>query len=213
MTTQKDMLTDENIRLVYLAVNSFKDKGFSIIKENSEKFGKVLGEGKVYEKYRTLAVSEVLYPMMSGNSSGKLNFDAVRKVLKDNVGESYAGAITDAFRMEYYQSEDDLKNFEKIASTYQGTYLSALELNAYAWYIFEKSDSKLLLQKGLQWALKSVGKDNRSYNNDTVANLYYKLNQKNKAVEYQQKALDLAKKEGLETEEYEKTLAKFKSGK
>ena len=47
---------------------------------------------------------------------------------------------------------------------------------------------------------------------DTYARLLYKTGEKSKAVEWESKAIDLKKKRGYKTTEFEKVLASMKAG-
>ena len=61
------------------------------------------------------------------------------------------------------------------------------------------------------WAERSVNLQNNSCNYDTYAALLFKLGKKKEAIAAEEKAVEIARKNGEQTEEYEKTLNKFKA--
>lgn len=67
-------------------------------------------------------------------------------------------------------------------------------INSYAWPIFLLSDDKGLLNESIKWLQKVVKEDNVGGYTDTYANLLYKVGKKEKAIEWQHKALELAVK-------------------
>lgn len=78
--------------------------------------------------------------------------------------------------------------------------LSSEKLNSMAWYFFEHITKKASLKKALEWALLSVKIESKYFNNDTVANLYAKLNDKVNAKQYAKIAIKLGEDQGVDTE-------------
>ena len=70
-------------------------------------------------------------------------------------------------------------------------------VNNLAWTIYETGTSAEHFEKGKAIALESVAIDNNYFNNDTVAALCYILRQKESALRYAQKAIELAQQEGV----------------
>lgn len=83
-------------------------------------------------------------------------------------------------------------------------------LNSYAWDIFKQSDDPSELAEALKWAERSLLMDENSATQDTHANLLYKLGRKEEAISSGKKAIELAKEEGIPTEDYEKALETYK---
>lgn len=73
------------------------------------------------------------------------------------------------------------------------------QLNSIAGTIWENYKDKTTLQKGLEFALRSIKINSNFDNNDTAARLYGKLNDNKNAKLYATTALDLAKKAGVDT--------------
>ncbi len=88
----------------------------------------------------------------------------------------------------------------------------ALLANEVCWYIVEKTQDKTAIQKAIKWSETSLilSKENH-YFVDTLAQLYYKNGQKEKAIALEEIAIEIAKKENLEAE-YVKVIEKMKNG-
>jgi hypothetical protein len=82
-------------------------------------------------------------------------------------------------------------------------------LNRMAWNFFQVSTEPKYLEKASGWAKKSIELNSTAENNDTYANLMFKLGNKAEAVKYEKIALELAKKEKVALNEYEDNLKKF----
>jgi Highly conserved protein containing a thioredoxin domain len=89
----------------------------------------------------------------------------------------------------------------------------SMALNEVAWGFFEKVRDTKALEKALGWSQRclEIYPDNDMYL-DTYANLLYKLGQKEKAIIKETDALNIAKSTKSDTEAYEKTLIKMRSG-
>jgi thioredoxin-related protein len=94
------------------------------------------------------------------------------------------------------------QKLEKYGIDTAGKFLGTNELkessliNSYAWPIFLLSDNRELLNESIKWLQKVVKDDNVGGYLDTYANLLYKVGKKEKAIEWQHKALELAIKFG-----------------
>jgi len=86
-------------------------------------------------------------------------------------------------------------------------YIFDFEINEYAWEIYEASilkDSKIEIQTittASKWMKTITSNMQISEYNDTYAHLLSKLGEKEKAVEEQKKAIEIAKKENYEIEQ------------
>jgi hypothetical protein len=82
-------------------------------------------------------------------------------------------------------------------------------LNRMAWNFFQVSTEPKYLEKASGWAKKSIELNSTAENNDTYANLQFKLGNKAEAVKYGKTALDLAIREKIDQKEYEDNLKKY----
>ena len=90
----------------------------------------------------------------------------------------------------------------------------ANQANEASWFVVEKVKDASLIKKAIVWSVTSlkIQKDDRYYL-DTLAQLYYKDGQKEKAIITEQKAIDvLSDDDYLQREEYKVVLEKMKNG-
>ena len=171
-----------------------------------------MGTNKAEEKIRDIILSNIVYPELYGNAANP-DFNKIHAAVEKAMDKKYADEMTEFMKIKGLSAKKDWAGLEKSVSAYTKKYgtknLSSNDLNEFAWNVFENVDDKIVLQKALQWSLLSVEKNSYAANNDTVANLYFKLGEKDKAIEYGQKALDMVKKEGGNVADYEKALEMF----
>lgn len=112
----------------------------------------------------------------------------------------------------------DEKNFEDAIKYSRKAYdFSPNDLkvrNQFAWYLIASEDRSLVRpQKALEIAAKTVTMDKKEnpYYIDTLAGCYARLGEFQKAIFYQQKAVELASKNKLSGEVFEKHLQSFKN--
>lgn len=84
---------------------------------------------------------------------------------------------------------------------------NAMELNNFAWTVYEGTDDKKLLQSALEWANRAVQIQPDYYDLDTQAMILYKLGYKKKAIAAAEAAIEAGKKSGADYGETEKALA------
>jgi uncharacterized protein HemY len=113
--------------------------------------------------------------------------------------------------MNLYQMKGDTEKFIMLASSDLTRYYGDdyVMLNRVAWYLFQVAQDTKDLEKAAEWAKQSVKLKSTAENNNTYANLLYKLGRKKEAVETASTALDLAIKEQLPLEMYEENLKRF----
>jgi thioredoxin-related protein len=92
---------------------------------------------------------------------------------------------------------------------FSGTQLSSEKLGLMAVYFLIHVTNKNSLKKALQWALLSIQKESNYYNNDTAANLYFKLGDKRNAKKYSEIAIKLGGLEGKDVESTRELLNKL----
>ncbi|PPK85096.1 tetratricopeptide repeat protein [Neolewinella xylanilytica] len=126
--------------------------------------------------------------------------------------EAQAPALTDRllprYAMMFYQRQNDMPAYLSLAADYYGKFPSSdyAELNTLAWNFYEHSSDTEQLTKAIEWAKKSV--ELRPYypNLDTLAWLYHKTGQMDKAKSTARLAIEYAKAESLDYSETEKIL-------
>jgi hypothetical protein len=85
------------------------------------------------------------------------------------------------------------------------------QINNMAWTIYEYTSDLEMLAKILKWSERTLVYEHPPFH-DTYAHILYKIGNKDKAVEYQQKAIDLAKQKHFPEKELVEELNKMKVG-
>ncbi len=213
LATQKDLLTEDNINFLDEFTQTSKDAGFSIMLKNTAAFNKVLGEGKAEGKLKNIILQEEIYPTIFESEDKP---DWVK--LQASVAIKYptmADEILSNAKVIYYKSSGDWPAFSTAVSNYikkYGTKTSAVELNDYAWTIFENCSDITCLNQALNWSKKSVDLTRNPMFIDTYANLLYKTGKKDLAIDWEQKALKILKDKNDDFSGYQETLDKMKKG-
>lgn len=185
---------------------------FSFLKDNYTKFQKIASKKEVDEKIFSIYVRK----FFRAKDKDKL----VSEIKEINA--KLASKIDDyvAYYLPFRKLYRDKKNkelwgkFTSNAKKYIDKYsVEAEELNSVAWFIFENhknfNDTKALeFAKGV--SAKSLKIKPESHHMiDTYANILFALGNKDEAIKYGKKALDLAKKDKADTKPYEQALKKF----
>lgn len=155
------------------------------------------------------------------NEAFTKNYDKDKKVLNEKQFMAEAEKLVGKESAEKYMNNQKISKALKAEdyATYQKLMLekykdvsnvSSDELNSIAWNFFEKIKDKQGLTAALGWAQESVKKNENSANTDTLANLYFKLGDKQNAKIWAEKAIELAKKTGEDYSETQKLLDSIK---
>ncbi len=113
------------------------------------------------------------------------------------------------------QKEKRMEEFCEIAAADVGEYFSDDHgaLNNFAWILFENTDNQEYLLEAIKWTEIVIAKSPNPGVMDTKANLLFKLERKEKAINTQIEAIQLGRENGMSDKElksYEETLNKFK---
>lgn len=113
---------------------------------------------------------------------------------------------------DMYSSKNDYEYGFQDWTSFKNSYSNAS--NQVAWFVVEKSTNPESIKKAIKWSESSLRiEKNNSYYLDTLAQLYYKNGEKQKAISTQELALKNAKNVGENTrQEMENVLEKMKNG-
>lgn len=107
-----------------------------------------------------------------------------KKLASDSISYSYANSTAYSYSYSYEADNSSITD-----STF--IYKTADMMNNAAWHCYQLNNDEATLTKALNWSSLSVALlGSNPYFLDTYAHLLYKLGQKEKAIEQQQKAVD-----------------------
>ncbi|MCP3932362.1 MAG: DUF255 domain-containing protein [Bacteroidetes bacterium] len=206
LETQSDWNTDKNLAFVFQFTEEADGAMFNYLLKNQLVFEKRFGKANVVNK-----IQELIYQKLSA-SDGSVSLKEADALFK-KVYPDRAKQLSDQFRVTYYRQTGNGKKFAKAAIKYNKKYPTqdADELSDLALAFFELVDNKKKLKKALQWAEDSVLQKDSYFNNDTLAALYFKLGQKQKAMETAEKAISIAKRSGEDYSLTEELLEQIRS--
>jgi hypothetical protein len=175
-------------------------------------FDKVL---KYYKKY--LEVSDY-------NATGVQNYLSAVKLNIDfgNNQKEYLETFENYFNSIVKSNTSIIENLDAAFSNDNQTNYSdwtgyknnfANLANDVSWYLVEKSNDSNYIKKAIHWSeISLIIEKNNHYYLDTLAQLYYKNGDKEKAIVTEQKAIEFSEKIGQVNEDYKIVLQKMKDG-
>jgi thioredoxin-related protein len=209
MDTQKDLGTKENMDLIINSAHKIESKAYKYIVNNKAAFNKnyqkELVEYRIYFEPSNVIIKNFT------DSESNLDVEKAKTYLSQHVSKEQAEQMVILATIQLAQMKQDLptmiKNFEVYLDKYPS--LNGMFLNNAAWTFYEQVDEKARLEKAIRWSLASLQSNDCYMFNDTAAALYFKLKDKNKAKEYAEKAIKIAKVSGENAAETESLLKKI----
>jgi thiol-disulfide isomerase/thioredoxin len=205
-----DLLSRPNWNILYRYVSDMDSKGFAFLLSHQKEYAKRYSKDSVYNKIFDV-YSQALNNASRSRSFSEASYDALKQKIRDSKFEG-AEKVIFTGDLNILQMKGESEKFITMANTGVDRYFSDdyAMLNRFAWYYFQITKDKKNLELAAGWAKKSIGLKSTAENNDTYANLAFALGNKDEAVRYEEKALELAKKANLPTQEYEAALKKFR---
>jgi len=197
LDSQEDWNTRRNRKLIFTLVESTQSKMFDFLVNHRPSFEQQFGARTVVDRIQGLIMEEAF--------AGDRSFAEMDELFERAFPE-VADELSARFRMTYYRTAADYPRFAEAAVEYYERFPpdDPGELNNTAWLFFETIEDRKLLKRAVEWAQQSIAMEDRYYNNDTLAALYFKLGKEQKAIRAAQHAIELAKQYG---EDYSTTEA------
>lgn len=211
ITGLQDPFNRTNLTFIQQFTRSSKDAGFQIFLKQPEKVDKVLGPHQAVNKVMGIIFAEDIAPYVTGKDANP-DWNALEKSVVGKYGAPGEEIVWRA-KTIHFLNRNDWPNFAATAAPYvekYGARVSPNELNSFAWTVFENVSDKGILTSALSWSKRSVQQQEDPNFMDTYANLLYKLGQKDEAISWEQKALNLAPDNAKQT--FQTALDKMKSG-
>lgn len=208
--TQKDLFTKDNLDMLAKFTRTSKDKGFAIFLNDGAKADKILGKGKSEGIVKGIVTNEEIFPKLFRKDAPAPDWN----VLQTDLAAKYpklAGELIAKSKVIYYTNKKESENAVNSIVAYMKQYAdkaSPMDLNQYAWAVFENCKDMKCVEDALAWSKRSFAENQDPNFMDTYANLLYKLGRKDEAIAWQEKAVSLAK----DKKPLEETLNKMKKG-
>lgn len=150
---------------------------------------------------------------IKGDSIAKLNLENGDKVLlqeMDNMGLKDEGLRQNTLFGYYFKSEKWSKLLDYAKEISENGQVSPGTANSICWRIYQKSDDPKILKRAIKEMETAVDIDDNPYYIDTLAHLYFKTKQMDKARKSAQEALTKGKAKNMNMKETEGLLDKLK---
>lgn len=201
--TQKNLLTEDNIKILAITTLKTSDPGFMVFKNNAEQADLILGKGKSAGIIRTILFDEIALKFIRTNSiktnygggmvvySGTLNqnvdWDKLDRQLDSQYPELSEEIIMYA-KIGYFEMAKSWPEYSLAVSEFLSKFkgsISTDDLNQYAGNILWNTDDEKSLEAALNWAkqnMDAADEDNRLMCLYTYSNLLYKAGHKEEAI-------------------------------
>jgi thiol-disulfide isomerase/thioredoxin len=216
LATQKNLLTEDNIKLLSTTIQKSSDAGFTELLNNTALFDKYNYPGYSTEAIHNIIAMEEIFPAVAPGGKkpeGNTNWGAILKKVEKKY-PAYAKETVSFYKIVMARNTNNWPAFSTAVTDYLKLYsknTSADILNDYAWSIFEKCDDIACINKALNWSKQSLAANKTQHMFiDTYANLLYKSGKNKQAIEWETKARDLAT--GDEAKGYQATIDKMAKG-
>lgn len=210
------LFTKTNIRFIADNTESTDEPGFIFFEKNVGRIDETMeSAGYAHDLICYLITNDYINPqIMRAKSSGtdSINWKQLYSMLSAKYKEEYIDQALIAAKKTWFADKGDWNNYSKYAVLYLnkfGKLMNAYDLTSNVWFLFVHSTDKDELKVGIKW-IKVLLKQDPFNDNlfDTYANLLYKSGDTKKALELEEKAIQLAPKVKI----YKNVLEKMKAG-
>ncbi len=205
----KDPFSLNNLRFIKFFTKRTTDPAFQFLFKNEKAVNRILGDDQASKTLKIVIFGQEL-KKYAVDKNGKPDWDKLHKEITAKYGQLGEEMVWYAQAKHALFTKDWNNTFFLVKQLMQkyGKSVSAGDLNAYAWGMFEQVSDRKLLTEALSWSRKSIELDNEPRFKDTYANLLYKLGYGKEAIVWQEKAVAALPNDS----ELLKSLEKMKKG-
>ena len=206
----EELITEESWAVMASYQWDIYSREFQHLIKNQKAYGEAIGsdavQAKIYDTY--LAQYQEIY------ESEELHDFGMRALMNALSQTTFSGVDTLRLmtNLHYAEYSENWSDYAEHAIDYVGMMelSNPEELSELAWkfYLFVEDSKQLEIAAG--WASEAVDKQPEPSIIDTYASLSFKMGDKKKAIELEEKALELAKKLYEDIEHYEYQLSRFR---
>jgi len=207
--SEADYLKAENWQVIVNFVEDYTIPVFKYLVQNKKVFSEKFGEKAVNDK-----IEQVYFQSQAKflrRNLDEVAYNQSKELILAENNELAKRAIKTA-DVYFYQVKQDWTTYVATIDELvtKMNYNDASRINSFGWTVFEQLNDADASSKAIKWLEIAIKLEAKAAYYDTMANLYFKTGNKPKAIESQQKAIELAKNEGESIEQYENTLKKLK---
>lgn len=228
--TQKDLLIDDNLKILATTTLKSSDIGFPVFRNNAMKADLILGIGKSAGIIRTILFDEIALKYLRSSSiktnygggmvvySGTLNQKVEWDLLKAEFDSQYPELSEEVFmfaKISYFEWAESWPEYSLAVSEFHSKHkdrISTDDLNQYAGIILRNTDDEKSIKSAINWAKENMDNsvvDKKLMCLYTYSNLLYKSGDKNEAIKLVGEAIELTSGKDIY---FVKLLDKMKKG-
>ena len=196
--------------LLYFTKSSDDDNFKTFVKRKADLL-KFIPENTLNDFEKQLRLTTIIQKSVD-YTNAKINDNYLVTEATKVIGDKDAKILSSRLRKDFYFNNKNFPEYEKASIDYyqNPADFSAEELNQISWDFYLYVSNPDSLKKAVEWSLESTKKYEDNINTDTLARLYYKLNDKKNAKIWAEKSIDWAKKNNAEYTSTEDLLKNLK---
>ena len=197
----------KNWNMIWNFTNNFNSKSFKYLLNHQNDFAQKYTQDSVDIKINSV-IQKTSHKFIHSKPIQENELNNFIKLIENlNIRQSKSAVFL--IKLELYIKNEDWGNYEKELISKGDELLNKSQYNATAWNIYEKSSNTELLKKAANWMKNLTDSQPEKSENyaelDTYACVLYKLKNKEEALKIAQKAVEKAKKMGMNESQYQET--------
>lgn len=209
---EHDFLNESTFEIVKNHDRSIDSKAIKFVLGNKDKFYALYGEDAerlLYQNHLSWVMEDVTGKQADRKEMEKRMIEVKKRNIPDWQKIILIADLTEL------KKEKRMDEYCEIAAADVGEYFKEdpYMLNNFAWTMFENTDNVEYLNEAVKWTDIAIERQPTPFVLDTKANLLFKLNKKEEAIETQNKAIEIAEINGFNEstiKDLKATLKKFK---
>lgn len=208
---EKEELTKEDAGVLLYFTKNSDDENFKVFEKRKPELLKMIPENVLNDFEKQIRLTTIVKKAVDYTNYQINDAYLVAEATKV-IGEKDAKTLSSKLRMDFYFNYKNYPEYEKAAVEYyqNPADFSAEELNQISWDFFLYVSNPASLKKAVEWSTESIKKQEDNINTDTLARIYYKLNDSANAKKWAKKSIELAKKSNAEYTSTEDLLKNLK---
>lgn len=208
---ENEELTKEDAGVLLYFTKNSDDENFKVFEKKKPELLKMIPENVLNDFEKQIRLTTIVKKAVDYTNYQINDAYLVAEATKV-IGEKDAKTLSSKLRMDFYFNYKNYPEYEKAAVEYyqNPADFSAEELNQISWDFFLYVSNPASLKKAVEWSTESIKKQEDNINTDTLARIYYKLNDSANAKKWAKKSIELAKKSNAEYTSTEDLLKNLK---
>ncbi|MBO9573148.1 MAG: thioredoxin family protein, partial [Chitinophagaceae bacterium] len=200
-----DLFTADNLAFIARFLGDKDSRSFKLFSQNTSEVNAILGADQAQYAMKSFIAKNYI-PGEQEQKATKPNWDVLEKTITATFGAIGQETVY-GYRMLYHMDKKEWEAFGKYYVSYFQLALKRpdFDVNNLSWPLFENVTDKKVLEYAcvvMKYAMENWYQTNApAY--DTYANLLYKAGKKSEAIEWQEKAVKMAKGTPYEKENIE----------